>query len=79
MKRRLLFMLLSAGLAGCAARTVPPRFPTGSPGSPQSAEAPRARVVTTLQSDPPLPGEPEGDWRGLEPIPASSQHAHQEH
>jgi hypothetical protein len=79
MKARLFLMLLSAVLAGCAPRTLPPRFPTASPASPQSPEAPKARVVTTLQSDPPLPGEPDGDWRGLEQAPASSKHSHQEH
>jgi hypothetical protein len=79
MKPRLLLMLLTAVLAGCAARTLPARFPTASPASRQSAEAPKARVVTTLQSDPPLPGTPDGDWRGLEQPPPSSKHAHQEH
>lgn len=83
MKRPVLLMLLSAVLAGCAARTLPPRFPNGSAASPQSAEAPKARVVTTLQSDPPLPGAGAGaganDWAGLEPAPPSTNPSPGEH
>ncbi len=79
MKRPVLLMLLGALLAACAARTLPPRFPNGSAASPQSAEAPKARVVTTLKSDPPLPGEEASDWAALEQAPPSPNPSHGEH
>lgn len=79
MKSPVPLMLLSAVLAGCAARTLPPRFPNGSAASPQSAEAPKARVVTTLKSDPPLPGNEANEWAGLEQAPPSPNPTHGEH
>jgi hypothetical protein len=80
MRSRLLVLIpLTAVLGSCAARTLPTRFPNGSAASPHSREAPRARVVTTLDGDPPLPGEPAGDWAGLEQATPTSNPSHKDH
>jgi hypothetical protein len=74
------FLLLMSALAGgCATRAVPTAFPIGSAASPASPEAPRRSVTVTLQSDPPLPGEPVAEWTGLEPEPSAQASQPQDH
>jgi hypothetical protein len=65
-------LFLFATLAGgCATRAMPAAFPSTTAASPQAREAARTPVVTTLRSDPPLPGEPLAGWSGLEPAIAA--------
>lgn len=53
-------------LVGCATRTVPDRFPAGSPASLETPEVEPAPVGRALVEDPPLPGESVAGWHGLE-------------
>jgi hypothetical protein len=74
MQPALPFIFMGAILTGCAARSLPAKFPKGSAASTATAEAPKPSVLTTLRADPPLPGEPDSDWAGLEDsAPAQSQ------
>jgi hypothetical protein len=61
-------LALSVALsASCGGRSVPSRFPTQSAASPEACEAPVDDPTVALTSDPPLPGEATGAWRGLDP------------
>ena len=61
-------LALSVALsAGCGGRSVPSRFPSSSAASTEAREAPVDDPTVALASDPPLPGEPTGAWRGLDP------------
>ena len=53
-----LLLAMSALAAGCATRSLPSGFPPAAASSRHASEAPKQTVVSTLQSDPPLPGEP---------------------
>lgn len=57
---------VTAFAVGCSAPGVPARFSPHSPLSPSAREAPVGDPTVTLSGDPPLPGEPEGPWRGLD-------------
>lgn len=50
----------------CATRSVPMQTPRESAASESSPEASAAALTTSLEGDPPLPGEPVGGWVGLE-------------
>jgi hypothetical protein len=60
-------MLAGLSVAACASRAMPMSFPKTSAASAEAREAPAARVGVMLEQDPPLPGEPAGDWRGIAP------------
>ncbi|HEX5751019.1 MAG TPA: hypothetical protein VFZ09_32635 [Archangium sp.] len=67
------------GLGACASRTRQVAPPPTSAASAAAPEAPAAAVGVALGEEPPLPGEPTGDWQGLaEPRPTTegSPHAH---
>ena len=75
-------MLAGLSVVACASRSVPMSFPKTSAASTDAEEAPPARIGVALEQDPPLPGEPTGDWWGLEEQPQSGekevpyQHSH---
>lgn len=74
---------LLAGLLGaaCATRASVPPSGADSPLSPAHCPAPTARTTLALDEDPPLPGDPQGEWTGLEAPPAApaDPHAHHHH
>jgi len=74
-------VLLVASLLGPGAcsREVPVNPPETSPASLSAAEVAPARVTRALEGEPPLPGEPAGDWPGLESNAAPSGHEHHHH
>lgn len=78
--RPTLALALSVALsASCGGRSVPSRFPAQSAASPEACEAPVDDPTVALTSDPPLPGETTGAWRGLDPdagTPAQGGHDH---
>ncbi len=65
-------ILLGTAALACATRSVPEQESPKSPASLAEAAAPPAVVTTALDGDPPLPGEPEGAWRGLREEPAEA-------
>jgi len=72
-----LLILSFAGLAACATRTAPLFLPAASPASLMAQQAPALDLRQALASDPPLPGEEENGWTGLEPAdpePGSGPH-----
>ena len=64
---RLILLALPLALSACGGRSVPSRFPARSAASPEACEAPVDDPTVALTSDPPLPGEDTGAWRGLDP------------
>lgn len=61
-------LALSVALSvSCGGRSVPSSFPARSAASPEACEAPVDDPTVALTGDPPLPGEPTGAWRGLDP------------
>jgi hypothetical protein len=62
---------------GCASRSASPSYPANAALSPQAPEAPSAHVTVALQHEPPLPGERNAGWPGLEQ--ASGDAPHNEH
>lgn len=65
------------GIAACSSRDVPATWPEQSPASPRASAAPSAMVTQALDGHPPLPGEAQGGWAGLDPSPPQvHQHQH---
>jgi hypothetical protein len=81
--RRCLPGLLSLGLslgAGCASRSVPQQFPARSASAVTAQSAAPAVVTSSLDADPPLPGEPGAEAYQLTPgASVPSPHAHGAH
>lgn len=65
--RLLLLGLLVPG--GCASRSLPTSYPENAASSAQAPEAKLANVTVALSGEPPLPGEPAGDWGTLAAVP----------
>jgi hypothetical protein len=68
-------------LAAACSRALPASFPSSSAASPEAPEASAAPVGVVLAADPPLPGEPNGGWTGLDgagsaAAPAMEGHQH---
>lgn len=74
---------LAAAMTGCAPRTVPTAFPATSAASLRATEAKPAAVTTSLDADPPLPGENASGWDGLtdanRPSDDATHHHHHHH
>ncbi len=74
-------LLLSLTLTAACSPTLPARFPESSAASSEAEAAPVTPVGRALREEPPLPGEPQTGWEGLEdgestPTHGGHVHAH---
>lgn len=69
MRKPFLLAVLSTALlaVACATRANAPPAGSASPLSPSHRPAATPSVTLALDEDPPLPGEAEGGWTGLDP------------
>lgn len=70
-----LLIVLLAGLAACATRSLPAATSATSPASSMADQAPAWNLRKTLGADPPLPGDTDNGWAGLDPTEAPPDRA----
>jgi len=74
------FLSLLAFSAACSSRTVSNKPPIASAASPGATEAPVKKSTLVLDQDPPLPGESNQQWEGLDQSqPDQKQEPHHHH